>query len=269
MTSTNQLYNVKLSIPASNNIISYSDIVLPLTQVGQTTPGISFTGSPVLKSFNLIGSKICYTIPFALSFNTIVDGVLKSTVNIPRGVYSVQQLTDLICTSGTGIQINTNSNTFLIARDTTKLLSIRFLTSIDSFITNLLGLSNASSNVSGTFTTYDLPISGEFPSEFNFSSTTNAIVSFGFSSNAQQNVQDIQSIPLSIITPDVLELDSNSEYNLTPQSLTYNGWIGNISSVAIYYVRIRIETLEQGIPIFNINDMNLFLTFEDVRNTIA
>jgi hypothetical protein len=108
-----------------------------------------------------------------------------------------------------------------------------------------------------------------FPSEFNFESTTNAIFSFGFSSNVLQNPLDIQSVPLSIICPDVLELNSNSENNLTPQSLTYNQWIGNISEVIIYYVRIRIETLEQSIPIYNINDLNLFLTFEDVRNNNA
>jgi hypothetical protein len=266
MTSPNKLYNVKTKIPASNGSVSYSDIILPLTQIGQTSPGVSFTGSPVLKSFNLVGSKLCYTIPYTLSFNTIVDGILKATVNIPQGVYTVQQLENIICDVSTGISVNVNSNTFLIAANTSKLLSIRFLTSIDSMITNLLGLSNASSNVSGIYTTYDLPITGMFPSEYNFGSTTNAIISFGFSSNINQNPLDIQSIPLSIITPDVFELDANSDYNLTPQSLSYNGWIGNLSDVVNYYVRIRIETLEQEVPIYNINDLNLFLTFEDVRN---
>jgi hypothetical protein len=204
-----------------------------------------------------------------MSFNTIVDGVLKATINLTRGVYTSDQLQNIICAVTTGISVNSASNTFLIARDTSKLLSIRFLTSIDSFVSNLLGLSNASSNVSGLYTTYDLPISGMFPSEFNFDSTTNAIVSFGFSSNPNQNPLDVQSIPLSIITPDVLELEATSPYNLSPQSLTYNGWIGNISPAVIYFVRIRIETLEQDMPIYNINDMNLFLTFEDVRNALA
>jgi hypothetical protein len=261
------LFTCRFTIPKDDGL-SHADIILPIILPSTETPGLSFNGISTLKSFNLAGDKLIYTIPLSLSFTTIVDGVLKATVNIARGVYTVSQLEALVCAAGTGIIKNVNIPGFLIASDTTKLLSIRFLASQDPYITKLLGLSSISTNMSGSFITYDLPLTGEFPAQYDFTSTNNALISFGFSTNPNQNVNDIESIPLTIINEDIFELNELSPYNDYSSSLIYNKFIGNIPQRTIYFMRIRIENIDDGVLINNVNTLNLMATFSDVFTTI-
>ena len=257
------LTTVKFTIPRDNGT-SHSDIILPIIPTGATTAGLLFNGISTIKSFNLVGDKLTYTIPRNLSFTTISNGVLVSTINISRGIYTDAQLTTLICGESTGIIKNVNIPGFLIAFDTSKLLSIRFTSDIDAIVSKLLGLSGLSTNQSGSFITYDLPISGQFPVEYDFTSTQNAIVSFGISSSQTVNINDPVSIPLSILNQDVFLLNANSTFNEYPASLINNKFVGNVNVPIAYYIRIRIENLNDSELINNVNDLFIFMTFSDI-----
>ena len=257
------LTTIKFTIPRDNGI-SHSDLILPIIPTGSTTPGLSFNGISTIKSFNLVGDKLTYTIPRNLTFTTISNGVLVATIVIPRGIYTDAQLTSLICGSSTGIIKNTNIPGFLIAYNTSQLLSIRFTSDIDSIVSKLLGLSGLSTNQSGSYVTYDLPVSGQFPVEYNFTSTQNATISFGISSSQNVNINDPISIPLSILNQDVFQLDSNSPYNEYPQSLINNKFVGNINIPIAYYLRIRLENIDDEELINNVNNLFMFITFSDI-----
>ena len=262
---------IRFDIPKDNGS-SFADIILPIIPQGSSSIGLSFTGFASLLSFNFAGFKSCYTIPESLTFSTIRDGVLLKTITITRGVYTDEQLTLLICDSmgnTTGIEKNADQEGFLIASDTSKLLTIRFLTAQDSLITRLLGLASLSTNISGSYINYDLGITGEFPVEYNFTSTDNALIKFGFSSNQNQNINDLQSIPLTILNPDVFEMNALTSYNSYSSSLVYNKFIGNITQSTIYYIRIRIENFDDGLLVNNINNLAIIATFEDKYTTVS
>lgn len=257
------LTTVRFNIPRDNGT-PHTDIILPIIPISSTTAGLTFNGIATMKSFNLAGNKICYTIPRNLSFTTISNGVLVSTINIPRGIYSDAQLTALICGASTGIIKNTLIPGFLIAYNTAQLLSIRFTSDIDAIVSKLLGLNGLSTNQSGSYITYDLPVSGQFPSEYDFTSTQNAIVSFGLSTNQNQNINDPASIPLTILNEDVFELSDVSPYNEYSSSLIYNKFIGNINAPIIYYLRVKLENIDDAELVNNVNNLYLFVTFSDI-----
>jgi hypothetical protein len=264
--SNTQLYTIRFDIPKDDGQ-SHADIILPIIPYGTTTNGITFNGSGKLLSFNFAGYKSTYTIPQSITFSTISNGVLVKTITIPRGIYTNEQLTELICdtlTNTTGIIKNVDVEGFLIASNTSNLLTIRFLIAQEEIITRLLGLTGAATNISGAYVDYNLPISGEFPSEYDFTSTEASIISFGFSSNPSQNPLDLQSIPLTILNEDVFELNAESPYNQYSNSLIYNKYVGNITPATIYFIRIRIENFENQTLINNINNISIIATFQDI-----
>lgn len=232
-----------------------SDIIFTLP-----TP-ISFEGQAVLRTFNLAGKKSTYTISQNLVFNSIVDNSLFATITIPQGVYTEAQLESLIC-SGTGILKDNARPGFLIAADTAKLLSIRYLTSLDATISNLLGLDALSTNQSGSYTTYNLPVDGKFPKTYNFSSTEFAKVEFGFNYNTSYNPYDLESIPITTSYEKFVEMNTAAPFNSLQNELDTT-FVCNIILGGLTAFRIRLTDIDSGLLVSNINTIYLTMSIED------
>jgi hypothetical protein len=248
------LYNYKIIIPRATAGVSNSDVLYVLPEE------IVASGRLSLESFNLCGNKSVYTINTDLVITTVVDGAFKATITIPNGVYDDAQLTTLICGASKGIIKDTTRPNYLIAADTTKLLSIRFNTNIEDQVVNLLGLQQPATNQSGSFVQYDLPLSGLFPSPYNFTSTDHAVIEFGFSQNVETN---ISNIPITDFSPDALDLSLSAEFNQYSSSLLYNNFICNIPGALLKSMRIRLSDYLNNSLIYNLNDIVLFITIAD------
>jgi hypothetical protein len=220
-----------------------------------------FNGDAVMRSFNIAGKKSTYTISQNIVFNTIVDNALFATITIPMGVYTEVQLEALICSS-TGIIKDIARPGFLIAADTSKLLSIRYLTSLDATITNLLGLDDLSTNQSGSYTTYNLPVDGKFPKTYNFSSTEFSKVEFGFNYLTAYNPVDVESIPLTTSYEKFIELNTAAPFNSLENELD-NTFVCNINLGGLTAFRIKLTDIDSGLLISNINKLFLSIVIED------
>jgi hypothetical protein len=248
--------NLQFTIPGTLiNDAPSSDIIFTLPSP------IAFEGQAVVRTFNLAGRKSTYTIAQNLVFNSIVDNALFATITIPMGVYTEVQLEALICV-GTGIIKDIARPGFLIAADTTKLLSIRYLTSLDTTISNLLGLDSISTNQSGSFTTYNLGIDGKFPKSYNFSSTEFAKIEFGFNYNTPYNALDIESIPLTTSYEKFVEMNTNAPFNSLENELDTT-FACNINLGGLTAFRIKLTDVDSDLLISNINPIYLTLSIED------
>lgn len=232
-----------------------SDIIFTLPQP------ISFNGAAVMRTFNIAGKKSTYTVSQNVVFNTIVDSSLFATITIPMGVYTEVQLEALICVS-TGINKDISRPGFLIASDTTKLLSIRYLTSLDATITSLLGLDNLSTNQSGSYTTYNLPVDGRFPKTYNFTSTEFARIEFGFNYLTPYNVNDLESIPITTSYEKFVELNTSSPFNSNENELDTT-FICNIPLGGLTAFRLKMIDVDSELLVSNINRLFFTVVIED------
>ena len=260
MAFINRIYNtIRFDIDAPLNGQLNTDKIFPIVQTGSQNQGISFVGAPKIKSINLIGNKLCYTIPSDLSFTTISNGIFLAQVDIPAGIYSQAQLVAIVCATGTGIIVNTSSPLFLIASNTANLLSVRFALQQEAYITNLLGLSGNSTQ-SGNFITYDLPISGKFPNTFDFLPPESCEIKLGFSTDPNLNPVNLFAVPLTILNNTVLDLGSDAPFN----SLSTADFVGNLPTTGpFFWVRILLSNYKTNFPIANVNNLSMNITFED------
>lgn len=240
---------------------TYSDYIYKLDKT------ITLSGDiKRLNSFNLIGTKLVYTIPYNITIYTILDGCLHKTIEIKQGIYSEVDLRTLL-TNNTGIILNPDDNRKFINADTSKLLSIRFAFNQDELISTMLGLDEVSTNISGDLITYNLPVDGRFPNIYNLSIFNHADLKFGFadSNNILTDLSNVQLIPITNKTMHSFEIDAiNTPFNQYSNDTDNQSYCFSLPDdlFTIKYIRIRLSSTFNDLPIYNINTLKLRLCFE-------
>jgi hypothetical protein len=182
-----------------------------------------------------------------------------------QGIYNENELISMF-TSNTGIMLDECcSNKKFKVVDISKLFSIRFDIKDDDLISTMLGLDQISTNISGNLITYNLPVNGKFPFNFNLTLFKNADIKFGFG-DINTNIQDhslVNLIPISnktIFSFDMNSIFWNSFSNDSDNQDFCFSLPDNLNSIK--YIRIRISTSFQDQVIWNLNPLKLRLCID-------
>lgn len=259
MSNINKYKIIDLNIKACNQENTYAD------HIYEIDPIIFTNNYKRMNNFNIIGEKLVYSIPYNLTIHFIQDGSLLTSKLFNQGIYTENELITLF-TTNTGLVLDNccNNKKFKVA-DISKLFSIRFDIKDDDLISTMLGLDQISTNISGNLITYNLPVSGKFPYNYNLTLFKNADIKFGFA-DINTNIQDHSLVNLVPITNKTMySFDMNSNYWNSFSNDSENQEFcfslpDNLNSIK--YIRVRLSTTFEDQVIWNLNPLKLRLCID-------